>query len=586
MTTSSLLALFILVPLVSAGVTVMLPWGWARRALALAVPAAGVAGGIWLLVQVGAFTPGESTVLAENIGAFGSGVAIPIAADTLTALMLTTTAIVALVANWFAETVGETRARFYPALTLMLIGGAWGALLTADLFNLFVFIEVMLMPSFGLMAMTGTWARLASGRTFVIVNLVTSLTLLSGVAFVYGVVGTTNLAALAGAAGPRGTVFDEGVFGSQWELVVALGIVLIALSIKGGVAPVHTWLPRSYPATSPAVMAIFSGLHTKVALYAILRVFMVIFEGDQAWTYGILAFVLLGMLIGAYAGLAESTMRGVLGYQMVQGIPFTLVALAFLGNDSQLMLSAAIFYMLHSMIVTASLVMATGAIEETYGFGKIRPLSGIMARDPFVSAVFALGALAIIGFPPFSGMWGKLFLVIGVAQDGSWASWVTIAAIILASIGALFSMLYLWREVFWGRQMNSNECPENLNVPTRYVLPSASLIVVSLAMFVGAGPLFTLTNNAADDLTDTTAYVTAILGDEDGNTSSAIGTVLPPGRSGLDNVPDGQLSSAAESVKTENEIRESTRNPAQHEGKLRNPATADENAGTTAGSRG
>ena len=100
---------------------------------------------------------GEPGVLADNVGAFPGGISIPLVADSFSAIMLLTTAVVSLAAMWFADIVGETRARFFPALALMLLGGAWGALLTADLFNLFVFIEVMLMPSFGLIAMTGTW---------------------------------------------------------------------------------------------------------------------------------------------------------------------------------------------------------------------------------------------------------------------------------------------------------------------------------------------------------------------------------------------------------------------------------------------
>lgn len=536
MTEGSLLSLFIAVPLLAAAVAAMAPWMSLRRALGLLVPAFGIVGGIWVLVQVNE----PNTVLVDNVGGFVGGISIPLVADNLAGVMILTTSVVALIANWFADVVGETRTRFYPALTLMLIGGVWGALLTADLFNLFVFIEVMLMPSFGLLAMTGTWARLAAGRMFIIVNLVTSLVLLSGVVLVYAVVGTTNLAALAGAAGPRGTEFAEGVFGNQWQLVVPLGVVLLALAVKAGVAPVHTWLPRAYPSTSPAVMALFSGLHTKVGIYAIFRVYLTIFEGDPTWSWAILVIVVLGMLIGGFAGLGETTMRSVIAYQMVNGIPFILISLAFLSHDARLMISAALFYMLHHMIVAGSLIMASGAIEETYGSGRVRKLSGLMRRDSFVAVVFAAGALAIVGLPPFSGLWGKLALVFGVAQDGTWKTWLAIGAIIVSSIGALVSMIYVWREVFWGRQMNANEADPELRVPRRYVWPSAVMMLISVGMFIGAGPIFQQVNKAADNLTDTTAYVEAVLGDPD----EAVGAVLPPGPSGLDNV-DTEANAAA-----------------------------------------
>ncbi|HCT13827.1 monovalent cation/H+ antiporter subunit D family protein [Corynebacterium nuruki] len=525
---ATLLPLFIVVPLMSAAVAAVLPWSVPRRILALGVPVVGLVGGVLLLLTVSGGEGDGPTVLADPIGNFIGGVSIPLAADTLSALMITTTSVVALAANWFGEVVAETRTRFYPAMTLMLLGGAWGALLTADLFNLFVFIEIMLMPSFGLLAMTGTWARLAAGRMFVLVNLVTSMVLLAGVGLVYGVVGTTNLAALAGAAGPRGAGgFAEGINGTRWQLWLALGMVLIALCVKSGATPVHTWLPRSYGATSPSVMALFSGLHTKVGVYAVLRVYMTVFEGDGRWSVAILVFAVAGMLIGGYAALAETSLRGVIAYQMVNGIPFILVALAFLGGDPQFMLSAGVFYMLHHMISAAAMILSAGAIEETYGTGRLRRLSGLMRRDPLVSTVFAAAALSIAGFPPFSGMWGKLLLLFGIESDTGWTVWVGAGAVVVASLGALLSLVYAWRKAFWGRPMDKRDMDPELAVGTSLTLPSATLMVVSVAMFLAAGPVTGLTKDAASSLTDTTAYVGAVLGGDDGDGSSAVGVVLP-----------------------------------------------------------
>ena len=186
-----LLPIFVAVPLAASAIAVLLPWRLIRDILHIIVPFAGIFAGIWLFAHTAEHGP-----IAHNVGLYVGGVAIPFAADTFSAIMLITTSIVAVTANWFATIVGETRARFYPALTLMLITGVNGALLTADLFNFFVFIEVMLLPSYGLIAMTGTWARLASGRIFVLVNLSASTLLVAGVAIVYGVVGSVNIAAL------------------------------------------------------------------------------------------------------------------------------------------------------------------------------------------------------------------------------------------------------------------------------------------------------------------------------------------------------------------------------------------------------
>ena len=420
--------------------------------------------------------------------------------------MIVAASIVAFASNWFALVVGETRARFYPALTLMLLGGVYGALLTADLFNLFVFIEVMLLPSYGLITMTGSWSRLAGGRMFVLVNLLTSTVLLIGVSIVYGVIGTVNLAALAGAAKGNG------------PLTVAMGLVVLALSVKSGLFPVHTWLPRTYPGTSAAVMGLFSGLHTKVAVYALYRIYVVVFDLDQRWAWTIIIFCVVSMLVGSFAGLAEHAMRRIIAYQMVTGMPYIVVMLAFSADDPTRAVAAGIVYMVHHMITVGSLVLTAGAIEETYGTDLLSRLDGLARRDPLVAAVFAMGAFSIVGFPPFSGLWGKVLVVTEIARAGDWHAWLVIAVIIVASFGALLSMIRLWREAFWGGNV---QLPDGLYVPLTKLAPGAALIVVSVGMFIAGGALIDAAMTAASGLLDVSGYQHAILGD----VSAAIGVV-------------------------------------------------------------
>ena len=491
---AAMLPLFVAVPLVAAALAVIVR-GVARDVLHLAVPAAGIFAGVWLYAAT------YDAPLGHNVGLYSGGVAIPFVADGVTALMIVATSLVALTANWFATVVGETRARFYPALALMLTAGVNGALMTGDLFNLFVFIEVMLLPSYGLIAMTGTWSRLAGGRMFVLVNLATSTVLLIGVSLVYATYGSANIAVLAGAA--RG---DKPV-------VVAMGLVVIALVVKAGVFPVHTWLPRTYPGTSPAVMALFSGLHTKVAVYALFRIFTVVFGLDTHWSGLIMIFAIASMMVGSFAGLGEYTMRRVVAYQMVGGMPFIVIMLAFVGFDPKSALAAGLFYMLHHMVTIGALVLTTGAIEETYGTGRLHQLSGLARRDPLVAAVFVMGAFSIVGLPPFSGVWAKVFAVMEIARSGDTQAWVAIGVIIVASLGALFSMLRLWREVFWGKDMDAERTPPGLVVTLPRLAPAAAMAAVSLAMFVAVGPLFAAVDHASTQLVDVDSYQHAVLGD-------------------------------------------------------------------------
>lgn len=496
-----MLPLFMASGLAGAALAVVSPWRVLRDALALAIPALGTVAGIWLFA-----TTAQHGTIAHSVGLFTGGVAIPFAADTLSAVMIVAASIVAFASNWFALVVGETRARFYPALTLMLLGGVYGALLTADLFNLFVFIEVMLLPSYGLITMTGSWSRLAGGRMFVLVNLLTSTVLLIGVSIVYGVIGTVNLAALAGAAKGNG------------PLTVAMGLVVLALSVKSGLFPVHTWLPRTYPGTSAAVMGLFSGLHTKVAVYALYRIYVVVFDLDQRWAWTIIIFCVVSMLVGSFAGLAEHAMRRIIAYQMVTGMPYIVVMLAFSADDPTRAVAAGIVYMVHHMITVGSLVLTAGAIEETYGTDLLSRLDGLARRDPLVAAVFAMGAFSIVGFPPFSGLWGKVLVVTEIARAGDWHAWLVIAVIIVASFGALLSMIRLWREVFWGGNV---QLPDGLYVPLTKLAPGAALIVVSVGMFIAGGALIDAAMTAASGLLDVSGYQHAILGD----VSAAIGVV-------------------------------------------------------------
>ena len=508
---SQLLPLFPAVPLVSAALALLAPWRRVRDAIMLIIPGIGIVAGLGLL----AFTS-QNGVVAHTVGLYVGNAGIAFAADSFSALLIIMTMIVSFGANWFAIVGGETKSRYYPALTLILITGVNGALITADLFNFFVFIEVMLLPSYGLITMSGTWSRLAAGRAFVLVNLFASTLLMVGVGYIYSVAGAVNLAALKGAAAGNG------------QVTVAAGLIVIAIAAKAGVFPVQSWLPRTYPGTSAAVMGLFSSLHTKVAVYMLFRLWVVLFDMDARWNVLIIVIMIISMAIGAFGGLAENSIRRVLGYQMLNGMPFILVMLAFTSEDPQRALAAGILYTIHHMITVGSLILASGAIEETYGTGTLSKLSGLARRDPLIAWIFAAGAFSIVGFPPFSGMWGKVMIVFEVARTGTAWAWVVIAAIVIASFAAFLSMLRVWREVFWGKPLPVEKVPDELVIRKYLMAPSLALILGSLCMFIFAGFIVDVTLTASGDLLNVDAYSAAILGDD------------PVGMPQLDGIQEGR----------------------------------------------
>ncbi|MEU3308355.1 monovalent cation/H+ antiporter subunit D family protein [Nocardiopsis sp. NPDC055551] len=500
-----LLPLFVAVPLIGAGLLIVVRGPlWLRRVLLLAPSTAGTLGGgglIWLTR--------DGTVFAHNVGLWQDGIAIPFVADVFSALMLWTTSLLALVCSMFAVATGDDRQSFFSPLVLVLTAGVSGALLTGDIFNMFVFIEVMLLPSYGLLAMLGALGRLKAGRIYVTVNLLTSTIFLAGVALVYAVAGTVHLGELAGAAKESPLV------------AVGMGVVILALAIKAAVVPVHGWLARTYPAASPAITALFSGLHTKVAIYAIYRLYAVVFDGDSRFLWiGVVAFTLT-MVIGVMGAVGENTTRSILVFHMISQIGYILLGVALF---TELGLMAGIFYLIHHMIVKASLFLSTGAIEHTHGTGALDRLGGVARRQPLIGLVFMGAALSLAGLPPFSGFVAKLSLILAAVEDQQW----TVTAVMIAvSLITLMSMLKIWGGVFWGKEPSSSEedVPMtaganggSVQTVTRpkirmtLILPGLVLTATTLCIGLGAEFLLDLSAQAAANLLDTSTYVEAVLG--------------------------------------------------------------------------
>ncbi|GAA3604966.1 monovalent cation/H+ antiporter subunit D family protein [Marihabitans asiaticum] len=504
MSAADLLPLLVAVPLAFAGLTVLLRRHVVGASL-LVVTLVGVLVTSVVLIARHASTP----VLASGVGGYPAGVAIPFVSDTLTALMLAVTSLATLATTAWLIMTGETRYRFVVPLVLLLVAGVNGALLTGDLFNLFVFIEVMLLPSYALLALTGGWRRLGVGRLFVVVNLVNSAVLLIGVAFVYGTAGTVNIAALAG----------RGVQDDRTGLAVAM--VLVALAVKAGIVPVHTWLPRSYPATSPGVMSLFAALHTKVALYAIYRIYSVVYDGQASWIGIVVVLAAVTAVVGAVSTLGESTFRHAMAYQMVAGVGHILIGVVVFTQAS---LAGGLLYLAHHVITMAALLLTGGAIEHTYGSHRFDRLSRLMTREPWAATVVALGLLSLVGLPPTSGLWGKLLLIVGAAEAPGWQAWLLVGAIVLASIISIIALQRLWSEIFWGPSMETYRTdnartrisepvplPDDVRIPARMLAPGTAMIAVSVAIFVGIGLLSPVVDRAAAGLGDSTAYVEAVL---------------------------------------------------------------------------
>lgn len=490
-----------------------------------------IAGGVWLVTDFA----GSGGAVAHGVAQWPVGISIPFVADMFAALMLTVTGVLTLVCSWFAYASGRAATVYFAPLVLVLTAGVNGALLTVDLFNLFVFVEVMLLPSYGLFVLAarhrGTERQVMGARLYVTLNLLTSTIFLMGVGFIYGTAGTVNMAELAGRAATDGTV------------AISTAVCLFALAIKAAVVPIHGWLAVAYPATSPAITALFSGLHTKVASYAIYRIYAVVFDGDAHWLWIGVALCCLTMVAGVLGAVGEKTTRSILAFHMISQIGYILLGVALFTLAG---LAAGIFYLLHHMIVKASLFLSTGAIEVRYMTGRIGALSGMATREPVIAVAFFVAALSLAGLPPFSGFVAKFSLILAAVDTGH-----VIAVIVMLAVSliTLLSMLKIWNGVFWGSARESSlengggsgagggpaartagsgagAVPEpapatrddgavatasGRRISAALAGPAVVTACLTLALGLGAEVLMGVSTTAAEGLLDTSTYVKAVM---------------------------------------------------------------------------
>lgn len=474
---------------------------WLRVLAPLTVTAAlAAAGGLMAAVA-------RDGVIAVQIGGWSAPLGITLVVDRLSALLLVVSigVLLAIMLHAVAEGAGGLGGHepgvFYPAY-LTLTAGVALIFLAGDLFNLFVAFEIMLASSYVLMTLTPTAERVQAGMTYTVVSLMSSILFIAAIGLTYAATGSVNFADLS----LRVAELPEGTR-------TALGLLfLVVYGIKGAIAPMHLWLPDSYPAALTRVTAVFAALLTKAAIYALIRVETLLFPRDQlSWIMLVLAAAT--MLIGTLGALTHDDIHRIFSFILVGHIGYMLFGL---GLFSVAGLTGAVLYLVHHIVVQGALFLVSDLMQGRTGETSLRRLGGLARMSSFIAVLFFIPAMSVSGVPPTSGFIAKLALFqAGLGEDRFLAYAVTGVAV-LVSLLTLMAMMRIWTLGFWRpRPKEAGEPPaasSYTRASTRLMgTVTAVLVVGGLVIALVAGPLASWSSLAAADLLDPSAYRGAVL---------------------------------------------------------------------------
>lgn len=465
------------------------------------------ANGIILALNIMLFTKvWDDGILTTQAGKWPAPFGITFVADVFSSLMMLLTSMAGLAVSVFSS-VGVSEARikygYYPILHFLLMGLS-GAFLTGDIFNLYVWFEIIIISSFVLLTLGGREKQIGGGIKYVALNLVASVIFLTAIAILYGLTGSLNMADLSrkvAAIENRGLVNVTAI------------LFFVGFGIKSAVFPLYFWLPASYHTPPSAIAAIFGGLLTKVGIYALLRVFTLIFIPDD-FILNTFRFVAIATLItGALGALVRKDIRKMFSYLIVCHIGYMIGGLALF---TEVALTGTLFYLIHDITVKTNVFLATGVIYKIRGSVKFHESGGLYEAYPKISLLVALVLFSLVGVPPLSGFWPKIFLLKDSLTSGHYA---LLAAILFASFITLFVVARLWSEVFWKDLPGENKNTDGFALLSPFkksvlVAPVIFLTVISLYIGFGAENILKVSQHIAAQLKDPSPYIKAVLGAE------------------------------------------------------------------------
>lgn len=452
---------------------------------------------IWVMAQVF-----EAGMIKTQMGSWPAPFGITLVADRFSAFMLLVSALVfAVVTLYSIQSVDTARIKNgYFLFAHGILMGVNGSFLAGDLFNLYVWFEVMLMGSFILISFGGERAQLEGAIKYLILNLISSFFFVAGIGILYGKMGTLNMADLSEKIAQSGDVLSQ--------LSPAMVLIVVGFAIKGALFPFFFWLPASYHTPPPAVTALFAGLLTKVGIYSLIRIYtLFLYHSTSFWNPVVLWIGILSMVIGVISASSQYDFRKILSFHIISQLGYVVIGLAFYTVAG---LAAAIFFLGHNMISKTNAFLVAGWVHRERQTLNLKVLGDMFKKNTLWGVLFFISAFSLAGLPPLSGFIGKYLVIKAGIESGH----INVALVALfVGFFTLFSMVKIWIEVSWKNTPPEVEAPVNTKPLPHGLMISASLILALaiVGMGVFAGPVVNYCEMAASDLLNTELYINFVL---------------------------------------------------------------------------
>ena len=452
---------------------------------------------VWVVFSIILFFHVKSR-LAIFLGGWPAPFGITLVFDKLSTLMLCVFSMVAFCISVYSAqdlTVTKNSRSFYLGFWLLLLG-ITGALFTADIFNLYVWFEVMLVSAFILLS-TVSEDKYIKVMHYALINIFGTLLMLLAIALLYGKLGSLNYASIA-------LQLQQG----NLDIVPILGLLFFAMAIKSAIFPLYFWLPKAYPQPGYSSIMLMSSLITKVVMVVMLRL---VWLWDPLHSLALMHVFLVAswatMFFGVMGAANQFYIKKILSFHIISQLGYILLAISI---PTHLAIMATLYFLIHNVFVKTNLFMISGEIERQYGTDYLPSLGELAKSNKYLTVMFLIAAMSLAGFPPLSGFWAK-FLVISAALHAGF--YVSAGIAVFVSLFTLYSMFKIWRYVFSEKaDIDRNSVKPKRNYSLVFIIASLPLLVIPILMGVFPDYLLHRLDEVAQQLYSNSAYIQLILG--------------------------------------------------------------------------